>query len=89
MTAVDEDDKLYVKANRGDYILVAAPGVDIAVPVLKRKYDIASGTSMAAAHVSGVVALLIERNASLSAAQIRTILSSSARRPSSSCPRKK
>jgi subtilisin family serine protease len=81
VTAVDEDDKLYVKANRGDYILVAAPGVDIAVPVLKRKYAIASGTSMAAAHVSGVVALLIERNASLSAAEIRTILSSSARKP--------
>jgi subtilisin family serine protease len=88
VTAVDEDDKLYVKANRGDYILVAAPGVDIAVPVLKRKYDIASGTSMAAAHVSGVVALLLERNAALSAAEIRTILSSSARKPDEQLPKK-
>lgn len=81
VTAIDEDDKLYTKANRGEYILVAAPGVDIVVPVLKRRYDIASGTSMAAAHVSGVVALLMERNASLSADEIRAILSSSARKP--------
>jgi subtilisin family serine protease len=86
VTAVDEDDKLYAKANRGDYIFVAAPGVDIAVPVLKRKYDLASGTSMAAAHVSGVVALLLERSAALSAAEIRAILSSSARKPDTPLP---
>ncbi len=81
VTAIDEDDKLYTKANRGAYILVAAPGVDIVVPAPKRKYDIASGTSMAAAHVSGVIALLMQRNASLSAAEIRAILASSARKP--------
>jgi subtilisin family serine protease len=36
---------------------------------------------MAAAHVSGVVALLMERNAKLSASEVRQILSSSARKP--------
>jgi subtilisin family serine protease len=81
VTAIDEDDKLYAKANRGDYISVAAPGVDIVVPALKGKYDVASGTSMAAAFVSGVVALLLERDAQLDAEEIRTILSSSARKP--------
>jgi subtilisin family serine protease len=81
VTATDEKDKLYAKANRGDYISVAAPGVDIIAPALKGSYALSSGTSMAAAHVSGVAALLIERNAELSAADIRTILSSSARKP--------
>jgi subtilisin family serine protease len=51
------------------------------VPALKGKYDVASGTSMAAAFVSGVVALLLERDAQLDAEEIRTILSSSARKP--------
>jgi subtilisin family serine protease len=81
VTAIDEDDKLYAKANRGEYISVAAPGVDIVVPALKGKYDVASGTSMAAAFVSGVVALLLERDAQLDADEIRTILASSARKP--------
>ena len=81
VTATDEKDKLYGKANRGGYISVAAPGVDILVPALKGRYDLASGTSMAAAHVSGVVALLIEGDAKLSAAAVRAILSSSARKP--------
>jgi subtilisin family serine protease len=36
---------------------------------------------MAAAHVAGVVALLIERNANLGVAEVRAILESSARKP--------
>lgn len=81
VTATDEDDKLYAKANHGDYISVAAPGVDIVVPALKGRYGLASGTSMAAAHVSGIAALLLQGKAALSAAEIRGILSSSARQP--------
>ncbi|HSD91986.1 MAG TPA: S8 family peptidase [Methyloceanibacter sp.] len=81
VTATDEKDKLYGKANRGDYVFIAAPGVDIVAPGLKGSYGISSGTSMAAAHVSGVVALLMERNTKLSASDVREILSSSARKP--------
>ncbi|HSD93471.1 MAG TPA: S8 family peptidase [Methyloceanibacter sp.] len=81
VTATDEKDKLYGKANRGEYVFIAAPGVDIVAPGLKGSYGISSGTSMAAAHVSGVVALLMERNAKLSASDVRQILSSSARKP--------
>jgi subtilisin family serine protease len=81
VTATDEKDRLYGKANRGDYIGIAAPGVDIIAPALKGTYELSSGTSMAAAHVAGVVALLIERNPELSAAEARAILSSSARKP--------
>ena len=81
VTATDEKDRPYANANRGDYISIAAPGVDIVVPALKGSYGLSSGTSMAAAHVSGVVALLLERDANLSAAEITMILASSARKP--------
>ena len=81
VTATDERDRLYGKANRGDYVFIAAPGVDIVAPALKGRYDLCSGTSMAAAHVSGVVALLLERDAKLDGSDARAILSKSARKP--------
>jgi subtilisin family serine protease len=81
VTATDEKDRTYDKANRGDYISIAAPGVDIVAPALNGTYELSSGTSMAAAHVAGVVALLIEGDSHLSAADVRAILSSSARKP--------
>lgn len=81
VTATDEKDKLYGKANRGDYVFIAAPGVDIVAPGLNGGYGISSGTSMAAAHVSGVVALLMERDGKLNASDVREILASSARQP--------
>ena len=81
VTATDEKDKLYRQANRGDYISVAAPGVDIIAPALRGSYELSSGTSMAAAHVSGVVALLLERDEKLNWREVRAILSSSARKP--------
>jgi subtilisin family serine protease len=83
VTATDEKYRLYGKANHGEYIFIAAPGVDIIAPALKGRYELSSGTSMAAAHVSGVVALMLERDAKLTAAQVREILSSSARQPDS------
>jgi subtilisin family serine protease len=78
-TATDADDKLFAKANRGNHIAVAAPGVDILVPAPEGAFQLTSGTSVAAAHVSGVAALLIERKASLSPDQIRRILTATAR----------
>jgi hypothetical protein len=84
VTATDDKDKLYSKANRGDYISIAAPGVDIIAPALKGSYALSSGTSMAAAHVSGVVALLLERDGKLDWNKAREILSASARKPDGS-----
>jgi subtilisin family serine protease len=74
VTATDTQDRLYGKANRGPYIDVAAPGVDIFVVAPARAYRHSSGTSLAAAHVSGIVALLLERDASLDGAAVADIL---------------
>ena len=67
VTATDVDDKLFAGANRGKYISVAAPGVDILVPAPEGEYQMTTGTSVAAAEVSGIVALLLERNPKLDA----------------------
>jgi subtilisin family serine protease len=74
VTATDVNDKLFSGANRGSYITVAAPGVDILAPSTGGTYQFTTGTSVASAQVSGVVALLLERNPSLRPADIRRIL---------------
>jgi subtilisin family serine protease len=79
VTATDIDDKPFAQANRGTHIAVAAPGVDILVAAPQGGYLMTSGTSFAAAQVSGIVALLKERNPQLDAASIRRILTSTAR----------
>ena len=65
VTATDEDDRIFRAANRGNHIAVAAPGVDLWLPTLDGDYRMTSGTSFAAAEVSGVIALMLERNPSL------------------------
>jgi filamentous hemagglutinin family protein len=80
VTATDIDDKLFTGANRGKYVSVAAPGVDILVPAPENNYQITTGTSVAAAEVSGIVALLLERNPNLKPADVRRILTQSAKR---------
>jgi hypothetical protein len=79
VTATDADDKLFSGANRGRYIAVAAPGVDILVPGTDAGYQLTTGTSVASAEVSGVAALLLERNPKLTPDDVRKILTTSAR----------
>ncbi len=79
VTATDENDRVLNQANRGPYIAVAAPGVDILEPAPNAGYQVTTGTSVAAAHVSGIAALLIERNPAIDAASVREILSTSAK----------
>jgi filamentous hemagglutinin family protein len=80
VTATDADDKIFSGANRGKYVSVSAPGVDILVPAPEGTYQLTTGTSVAAAEVSGVAALLLERNPRLTPADIRRILTTSAKR---------
>ena len=79
VTATDADDKLF-PAPIAAIIAVAAPGVDVLVPAPDGAYQVTTGTSVAAAHISGVVALLLERNPKLTPADVRRILPASARR---------
>ncbi len=79
VTATDQDDRIFRAANRGNHIAVAAPGVDLWLPTLDNDYRLTSGTSFAAAAISGLVALMIERNPRLSPDQIRNLLMSTAR----------
>ena len=78
VTATDAQDKLFRIANRGRHIALAAPGVDIIAPAARARYQMTSGTSIAAAHVSGIAALLLERNPELTPDAIGKILLSSA-----------
>src|SRR5262249_55075811 len=80
VTATDIDDKLFSGANRGNYIAVAAPGVDILVPAPQQSYQLTTGTSVATAHVSGIVALMLQRNPQLTPADVKRILMQSAKK---------
>ncbi len=80
VTATDESDKLFAQANQGPHVAVAAPGVDILEPAPNAGYQLTTGTSVAAAHVSGVAALLLERNPSLDPTAVHEILTLSAKK---------
>jgi hypothetical protein len=79
VTATDSDDQLFKASNRGGHIAIAAPGVDILLPSPGGSYQVSSGTSFAAAHVSGIAALILERKRDLKPDAIRKILTSSAK----------
>ena len=78
VSATDAQDKLFAASNRGSYVALAAPGVDIFLPAPDGKYQITSGTSFSAAFVSGLAALMLERNPQLKAEDVRSVLTSSA-----------
>ncbi|MDW7731822.1 MAG: S8 family serine peptidase [Methanolobus sp.] len=65
-------------SNIGAEIELAAPGASIYSTSLGGEYESKSGTSMAAPHVSGVVALLLSADSTLDPAEVREILDSTA-----------
>jgi subtilisin family serine protease len=79
VTATDLDDKVFPGANRGKYIAVAAPGVDVLALSPGGRYEMSTGTSIATAHVSGLAALLLQRNPTLGHEGVRKILMSTAK----------
>jgi subtilisin family serine protease len=78
VTAIDARDKLLPQANQGPHIALAAPGVDIVEPAANAEYQVVTGTSVAAAHVSGVAALIIERKPDIDFAALEKLLFSTA-----------
>jgi subtilisin family serine protease len=79
VSATDAQDKLFAASNRGGHIAIAAPGVDIFLPAPDEKYQITSGTSFSAAYISGLAALMLERNPALKPDEVRAILMKTAR----------
>jgi subtilisin family serine protease len=74
VTATDADDRRYEKANVGRYIAVAAPGVDVLLPAPQGSYAVETGTSVSAALVSGVAALLVALRPQAAPAQVKSWL---------------
>jgi subtilisin family serine protease len=79
VSATDDHDRLFAASNRGGYVAIAAPGVDIFLPAPDEKYQMTSGTSFSAAYVSGIAALLLERNPALKQDEVRATLMKTAR----------
>ena len=79
VSGTDAQEKLFAASNRGNHIAIAAPGADIFLPAPDEKYQITSGTSFSAAYVSGVAALMLERNPALKPNDVRAILTKTAR----------
>ncbi len=78
VVATDSNHVRWTSSNFGDCVDIAAPGVGIwstawtaADPIT---YTRKTGTSMAAAYVSGVAALLLSSNVAFSAAELREIM---------------
>lgn len=61
----NDPDRRWPGSNWGPEITVVAPGKDICGPIPDSKYACGTGTSMSAALVSGLVALLLSRDPSL------------------------
>jgi hypothetical protein len=79
VSATDAQDRLFTASNRGGYVAIAAPGVDIFLPAPDDKYQMTSGTSFSAAYVSGLAGLMLERNPALKPDEVRAILMKTAR----------
>jgi hypothetical protein len=79
VSATDVDDRLLDVANRGRQIALSAPGVDVLLPAPGARYQIATGTSFAAAHVAGIAALMLAKSPQLGPEQVRNILTATAR----------
>jgi hypothetical protein len=79
VSATDAQDHLFTASNRGGYVAIAAPGVDVFLPAPDGKYQMTSGTSFSAAYVSGLAALMLERNPALKADELRVLLMKTAR----------
>src|SRR5712675_3393186 len=79
VSGTDAHDRLFAASNRGSHIALAAPGTDVFLPAPDEKYQMTSGTSFSAAYVTGVAALMLERNPALKPNEVRAILVNTAR----------
>lgn len=78
VSATDSSDALASFSSVGSEVELAAPGVSVLSTWKGGGYNTISGTSMATPHVSGVAALAIEANPTLTNVEIRALLQSTA-----------
>ncbi len=78
VTSTDAGDQLPAFANRGRYVAVAAPGVDLMLLAPNGSMQFSSGTSFSAAYVSGTAALMLERRPDLAPDGLRQALTGTA-----------
>lgn len=71
---------------RVEHSIIAAPGVEILTTTPGNRYDFLSGSSLAAASVSGVVALLLEKQPQLKPEAIRETLVKTGRKKALNLP---
>lgn len=76
--AINRGNRIAAFSNQGGSVDVYAPGEAIYSTWLRGQYNELSGTSMATAHVSGVIALLLTKKPKLTASRIKEILTLSA-----------
>jgi subtilisin family serine protease len=74
VSATDRYNALWPSSNTGSYIKLAAPGAGILTTGLGGQFTQVSGTSLSAAHVSGIAALIVSANPSLSNTYVEQVL---------------
>ncbi|MBM7693896.1 subtilisin family serine protease [Peribacillus deserti] len=75
VTAVDYNGNRAEFSNYGEYVDVAAPGVDIPSTYFHKQYAALSGTSMAAPHVAALAGLIRSANPDLKNTKVMSIIS--------------
>lgn len=78
--AIDKNNRRASFSCYGPELSVVAPGKYIYTTTMNDTFTSASGTSMAAPHVTGVAALMLSANPGLSPAQVRRIIEKTARK---------
>jgi subtilisin family serine protease len=78
VTAVDAHEKVLMEASGGDYVRFAAPGADMLAASLGGKYGSVRGTSYASPLVAGLIARLLEKEATADVEHVVQELAASA-----------
>jgi hypothetical protein len=78
VTATDARDAIFSGANVGRHVAIAAPGVDVLAPAPDGGYAFSTGTSIATAHATAVIGLMLQRAPAMKPSDVRAALMSSA-----------